>query len=571
MNYNPFIKSCLLIVLLSVLSLKTIEPVDAITSKPDTLIIYSTETGEITPAVRMLDLLVGHVSKNTEVVSEEEITLKKIKEVQQVIYIGEAKKRLSKQTVHAMNESKHLIAIGYNAKQLDPFSKFTFHQQGHISQIKGKHETTYRQLNQNITAWTVQGADKQNKFLLKKNEEDLPFVVQTKHAAYIGTLDVLKHHKLLAEIIASLMPNADEGVTKYLRLDDISPVTDEKKLLELGQFLTARHIPYLLSVTPTWIDSTTGEEVTLSDRPKLVHVLKQLQESGGSIILHGFSRTYRTEESGQGFEFWDAKFDQPITTSEPNVATMKRLRASHFPNQKAYDTYTQSLQQKEAVYTADKLTKGIELLSQQGLYPLAFKVPHDAMSQHSYHVISQFVTSLFGQVQLTDETWNMRGESPYITTPAMLHGMSLYPEQPIDSASNQNDSLYQTEQIIQSMQHLSSFTMGVSYQAEAGLEGLQALITQMEVIPSSEWLELKKTRQSVQTEHVQIKTTGDGHIQVKQSNLPQAQTVKRSGMENLLLILTVVVLLFIVAFAFYTLYLRLTMKKRIFKERKSVG
>jgi len=42
-------------------------------------------------------------------------------------------------------------------------------------------------------------------------------------------------------------------------------------------------------------------------------------------------------------------------------------------------------------------------------------------------------------------------------------------------------------------------------------------------------------------------------------------------MENMLRILTMVVLLFIVAFAFYTLYLRLTMKKRIFKERKSGG
>ncbi|MFP3822146.1 DUF2334 domain-containing protein, partial [Bacillus sp. SIMBA_008] len=83
------------------------------------------------------------------------------------------------------------------------------------------------------------------------------------------------------------------------------PASDEKKLLELGQYVSAQHIPYQIAVTPAWINRATGDEVTLSDRPKLVSVLKQLQENGASIILHGFSRTYRTEESGQGFEFWD--------------------------------------------------------------------------------------------------------------------------------------------------------------------------------------------------------------------------------------------------------------------------
>ncbi len=66
--------------------------------------------------------------------------------------------------------------------------------------------------------------------------------------------------------------------TKYLMLGNISPASDEKKLLELGQYVSARHIPYLIAVTPVWIDRATGDEVTLSDRPKLVSVLKQLQE-----------------------------------------------------------------------------------------------------------------------------------------------------------------------------------------------------------------------------------------------------------------------------------------------------
>ena len=71
----------------------------------------------------------------------------------------------------------------------------------------------------------------------------------------------------------------------------------------------------------------------------------------------------------------------------------------------------------------------------------------------------------------------------------------------------------------------------------------------MQFLP--EWLDLKKKKQNKQqTPHVQIKTSGNGHIQVEQSNRAETKTVKRSGMENMLRILTVVVMLFIAAFAF---------------------
>ncbi|QGX67063.1 DUF2334 domain-containing protein [Bacillus sp. ms-22] len=571
MNFKCLMKGCLLIALFSLLSVKDIASADALKKQPSTLIIYSTQSGEATPAVQLLDVLVGHFSERTMVIPDEQLSQKKMNEFQHVIYMGEVKRTLPKQTIHIMNESKHLMAIGYNAEQLRPFSKLTFHKQDHTSQIKGVDDQTYRHLDRGITALTVQGAALQSEFYLKKNQADLPFVIQTKEgAAYIGILDILQHNKLLAEVLESLLQASDQMTTKYLQLGSISPVTDEKKLLELGQYVSERHIPFLISVTPVWIDPATGDEVTLNDRPQLVQVLKQLQSSGASVILHGFSRTYRTEESGQGFEFWDAKYDQPITSNVPQKAE-KKLSKSHFPNEKDYKTYIKSNQQQDIIYTTEKLTKGIELLTQQGLYPLAFEVPNDAISQQGYEVISRHVSSLFGQVQLSDHTWKTKGAPPFLTTPSMLHGMTLYPEQLVETATDQEDSSVMTEQTIQSMQHLQSAAIGLSYEVEAGIDGLQDLVTQMDAIPSSQWLDLKKTKQTVQTAHVQINTSGNGHIQVEQSNIAETKTVKRSGMENMLRILTMVVLFFIVAFAFYTLYLRLTMKKRIFKERKSGG
>lgn len=553
------------------LSIKDSTSAGALEKESRTLIVYSTQSGETTPSVHMLDVLVGHFSTRTTILSDEQITEKKLNDSQLVIYIGEEKRTLKAQTIRLINESKRLIAIGYNAEQLRPFSKLTFHKQDHISQIKDTDDQEYRQLERGITAQTVQGTDLQRKFLLKKNQAEQPFVIQTKEgAAYVGMLNILQHDKLLAEVLESLLPASNQTTTKYLQIGKINPVTEEKKLLELGRYVTARHIPFLLAVTPIWIDPATGDEVTLSDRPKLVHVLTQLQSNGASVVLHGFSRTYRTEESGKGFEFWDVKYDQPVTSNEPEKAN-QQLNKSFFPNEKDFNAYNTSNQHQEAIYTEEKLTKGIELLAQQGLYPLAFEVPNDAISLQGYEVISRHVSSLFGQVQLSDRTWKTRSASPFLSTPAMLHGMTLYPEQSIDTASDQEGANILTEQTIQSLQHIQSAAIGLSYDVEAGIDGLQDVITQMDAIPSSEWLDLKKTKQTVQTQNVQIKTAGNGHIQIEQSSIAEPKTNKRSGMENMLRILTVVVLLFIVAFAFYTLYLRLTMKKRIFKERKSGG
>ncbi|MCY7436742.1 DUF2334 domain-containing protein [Bacillus pumilus] len=571
MNFNSLMKCCLMITLFSILSFKHMASADALVTQPNTLIVYSTPSGEVTPAVHMLDLLAGHFSKQTTIVSDEHLAEKRMNEFQQVIYLGEIKRTLSKQTIRAMNESQQFIAIGYNAEQLRPFSKLTFHKQDHISQLKHTHDQTYRQLERRINVLTVRGTDLENEFLVKKRQSDLPFVTQTKEGtAYIGILDVVQHNKLLAEVLEKYMPSSVQMKTKYLMLGNISPASDEKKLLELGQYVSAQHIPYQIAVTPVWIDRATGDEVTLSDHPKLVNVLKQLQENGASIILHGFSRTYRTEESGQGFEFWDAKYDQPITTNDPKNAEKKQSK-SQFPNEKDFHTYTKLNQQQEVAYTEEKLTKGIELLARQGLYPLAFEVPHDAISQKGYEVISKHVSSLFGQVQLSDRTWKTAGASPLVTSPAMLHSMTLYPQQQVEQVSDKEGSNVLTEQTIQSVQHLQSAAIGLSYDVELGIAGLQNLITQMEAIPSSEWLDVKKTKQTVQTAHVKIQTSGNGHIQVEESNIAETKTVKRSGMENMLRILTVVVMLFIAAFALYTLYLRLTMKKRIFKERKLGG
>lgn len=62
MNFNVLTKCCLLIVLFSMLSIKDSTSAGALEKESRTLIVYSTQSGETTPTVHMLDVLVGHFS-----------------------------------------------------------------------------------------------------------------------------------------------------------------------------------------------------------------------------------------------------------------------------------------------------------------------------------------------------------------------------------------------------------------------------------------------------------------------------------------------------------------------------
>ena len=148
------------------------------------------------------------------------------------------------------------------------------------SQIKYTDDQTYRQLEKRIIALTVQGADLQSEFLLKKHEADLPFVIQTKEgAAYIGILNVVQHSELLAEVLEKYLPSSDAADHKVLKAwEHQSCHVTKRSCLSLDNTYPLGISRYLIAVTPVWIDRTTGDEVTLSDRPKLVSVLKQLQE-----------------------------------------------------------------------------------------------------------------------------------------------------------------------------------------------------------------------------------------------------------------------------------------------------
>ncbi|AUZ37357.1 DUF2334 domain-containing protein [Bacillus sp. MBGLi79] len=540
------------------------------------LIIYSLD-GKKSADVKMLDLIAGHFTSHVTVVNDADVKAADLAGKDRVIYYGQTKRKLNKKLAQLISSfQKPVTAIGFNAGQFSQFADLSLKSEDNVYQIRSTNEEHDTSLESGIRVLEVSGLKGKALYTYKADDGKAhPFAWKTgKSNVYIGLTDLLNNNLLAAKQLRQAFGETPDSTLLYLRLEDISPMSDEKLLLQAGAYLHKRNIPFILSVIPVYVNPETGDKVYMSEKPKLVNVLRKLQDMGGSVIVHGYTHTYRYSETGEGFEFWDAKADQPITSQNAKEPATLLQKEQNFPNEEAYQNYLKPFRKNEETYTRQKLTNAIEDLTAEGLYPLAFEAPHYTMSEHGYQIASQYFTSLFGQVQLSDTTWKTSGAGPFVTKPAILHGMTLYPETIGYVDQSDQNPLGKVEERISQMIDFEGGVAGAFYHPYLGMKYLPELVDQMERIPNSEWLDIKKTKQTVKTDKVEIHTSGDGTIQVK-SKVSAIETFfdhhQQSPLEKALWILSLIVLLFVVMFVSYTLYLRATLKKRIFKERKNRG
>lgn len=576
MNYKGITLLCVTMLLLSAI---TSFPVSAQSKEQDVgiLIIYSTLDGKESSQVKMLDLLAGHFTSHVTVKKDLDVKESDFKGKDHVIYYGQTKRKLSKKLVSLIsNVKKPVVAIGYNAGQISQFSGLSLARKENVYQIHSRSEKADVSLESGLNVLSVSGLKGKALYTFKASDgKTHAFIWKTKKDnVYIGLTNLLNENLIVAKQLREDFGEKAGTTLLYLRLEDISPMSDEKLLLQAGTYLHKRHVPFILAVIPVYLNPETGDKVYLSDKPKMVKVLKKLQSMGGSIIVHGYTHAYRYSETGEGFEFWDAKADQPITSGNAEDPPSILEKEQAFSNEQAYNNYLKPFQEKEETYTKQKLTRAIEDLTSSGLYPLAFEAPHYTMSEYGYQIASRYFTSIFGQVQLSSTTWKTSGAPPFVSAPSMLHGMTLYPETIGFVDTSKQNPLGDMEEHISQMIDFEGGVAGGFYHPYLGMKYLPELVDQMERIPDSEWLDLKKTKQTVKTDKVEIHTSGDGTIQVKNGVNAIDEFFdhhRQTPLEKALWILSAIVLLFVIMFVSYTFYLRATLKKRIFKERRSLG
>jgi uncharacterized protein YdaL len=155
----------------------------------------------------------------------------------------------------------------------------------------------------------------------------LPWAVRGKNLTYIGENPlayVTSNDRYLAFcdlLFDAFAPTTQERHRALVRIEDVSPMTEPKRLTQIADYLAAQAVPFSVALIPYYRDPLGVENggvprnVHLSQRPALVNALKYMRTKGGTILMHGYTHQYDATPnpyngvSADDFEFYRTHID----------------------------------------------------------------------------------------------------------------------------------------------------------------------------------------------------------------------------------------------------------------------
>ncbi|WP_161485721.1 DUF2334 domain-containing protein [Gracilibacillus timonensis] len=472
------------------------------------LVIYTIEEDSQIKEVRVLDTLIGQFASDYQLVQDDKLPSLDLHNYSRLIYFGAGKNEISAQAKEIIDQFEgSVFAIGHNLDQFNPrFAWVDITGETLVNQLTFTQEPIGQTLSEDHIVYQLEGEKAQ---VLLKGNDKVPLIVKNNGDYYFAAQSLFSPFgEALTEAFRAFFDEKKEAHIRYLRLEDIHPMIDADLLREQAEYLQAKDIPYLVAVIPVYTNEA-GQTKHLSDSPKLVKTLKYMQDNGASMILHGYKHQYRRSETGEGFEFWDVENDRPIyqkATEEPKFR-------DDFTSEEAYQSFIAQGEAYERRYIEDAINRGVEELTAHGLYPLAMEAPHYTMSQQGYEILSEHFTSYVGRLQLTDFTWERDYAPIFESTPAFLHGMTVYPETAGFIEQENKQSFVDMQHKVQELQKYKQAYISAFYHPYLGLEGLKKVVKNLEQASDAAWLDLKKKDNLVQTELITI-ASKDGEIEV---------------------------------------------------------
>lgn len=486
-----------------------------------TLVIFTSESGEMDEHQRLLDLALGHFTENITYKSSEEITPNDLEGKTHLVYYGQAEATLPLQVSQVVSSFEGpTMAMGHNIEQLgESYSFLKVDGEAVVTQLDYVgDEAKTREIEPNLLVETTSDESATPLVQGRGQEGQFPLITHSDKNYYYASDTLLPPYSVyFSQALNTFFDKETIDVTPaYIRLEDVHPLSDPEHLMDVAEELAARDIPYLIAVIPVYTNSETGKDYHFGDSPEVLDALRYMQANGGSVVLHGYTHQFRESETGEGFEFWDVEHQSPIYHGPEEDFTL--LSPEDFQNQEDYDAYMEANKQVERTYIEDRLTRGVQELTNYGIYPLAFEAPHYTMSQHGYTVVSDMFSTYVGQIQLSDENWEIMNSTPYASKPTMLNGMRLLPETigyvqpeseiPVEEMMTEAD-LYQVTE--------GGMVAGF-YHPYLGVAGLQELLNEMEQIENIEWIDLKEGDNTVSVDNVTIRSQ-NGEVQVEVDRL----------------------------------------------------
>lgn len=306
-----------------------------------------------------------------------------------------------------------------------------------------------------------------------------PFIVNEYNLYYISRWDLTQNFIFDDTLNEFYKVNNIKKGQVFVRIEDVHPFRDTKKLREITDYLYSKNIPFMIALIPTFIDTKTKVINTLDLKPDFVETIKYMQNKGGTVLLHGYTHQIGKEEiSGEGYEFWDMETDTPI---RENIET----------------------------YVKDRSLSGLRLCIENGIYPLGFEAPHYAMNIDGYKEIKKYFSTYVGQYQNNNDNFST-STFPYIIKNSDTFNKFI----PENLGYIEEEELFSVDLIKENFDKLSmvrGYTGGFFYHPYLDISYLKECVEYLEN-QNVEFMDLKYQDNYVKVDDIKI-TSKEGKIE----------------------------------------------------------
>ncbi|ENY8313434.1 TPA: DUF2334 domain-containing protein [Clostridioides difficile] len=446
----------------------------------------------------------------------------------------------TKNLISSLNSYKGTICwLGYGIENLLEHKKYNLDYVGKTNNIvsvnyKGK---SYN-LDEHYVFNIVESKDTSNKVIGSINDtlNKYPYIINDKNLFYVSKLDL---DGVLFYIFCDSLNDIfniktfDKGRI-FVRIEDVHAFREPKNLVEIADYLSSKNIPFTIALIPAYVNPKNHKVITLSESPEIVKAIKYMQDKGGTVILHGYTHQYKKEEvSGEGYEFWDGKKDEP-------------------------------LKENMKIFVKDRVLNGLRVCIENGIYPLAFEAPHYAMESEGYKELKKYFSTYMGQHQNNDKKFSTN-TYPYIIRDTEEFNIFI-PENlgyidPEDKFTFQN-----IKENLDKLSIVRGFSGGFFFHSYLNIEYLKNTIEYLEK-QNIEFMNLRDFNNWVKVDEIQIRNNGDEIIVNYDKDLDEItkSDTRFKYISNISKILIFIVSISVLIFVIIFIYFKRIDKKKFLK------
>ncbi|MDM9922571.1 polysaccharide deacetylase family protein [Clostridioides difficile] len=446
----------------------------------------------------------------------------------------------TKNLISSLNSYKGTICwLGYGIENLLEHKKYNLDYVGKTNNIVS---VNYRgksyNLDEHYVFNIVESKDTSNKVIGSINDtlNKYPYIINDKNLFYVSKLDL---DGVLFYIFCDSLNDIfniktfDKGRI-FVRIEDVHAFREPKNLVEIADYLSSKNIPFTIALIPAYVNPKNHKVITLSESPEVVKAIKYMQDKGGTVILHGYTHQYKKEEvSGEGYEFWDGKKDEP-------------------------------LKENMKIFVKDRVLNGLRVCIENGIYPLAFEAPHYAMESEGYKELKKYFSTYMGQHQNNDKKFSTN-TYPYIIRDTEEFNIFI-PENlgyidPEDKFTFQN-----IKENLDKLSIVRGFSGGFFFHSYLNIEYLKNTIEYLEK-QNIEFMNLRDFNNWVKVDEIQIRNNGDEIIVNYDKDLDEItkSDTRFKSISNISKILIFIVSISVLIFVIIFIYFKRIDKKKFLK------